>query len=793
MWSEKSNTVDSNSNYPSLIPNPSKSGGNILSLKRHAQPLKFHFLSEDELEEVPTQDDIGTTTNLASKAVGRQIKKWIHDCNEGHAKCVKAARTTWVPTRLLDLQFGDGTSVRLIDTRYEHTIGPYVTLSHCWGSDDLPGNRCLTTSADTVMLHQTKGIKISDMNSTNFEQAIDVARHINIRYIWIDSLCIVQGPGGNFHTEGQLMHKVYRNSYCNLAAADSANSRGGLFRRREPSDVFQGTFKGNGSSTIFGTTTWRIVAENLWEKELLETHIYTRGWVFQGRSVRFLSNEIICCSLILERMLSPRILHFSRNQIFWDCGMISACETFPSGLPLALDDAASNDRHWRGRLQESSSLAHPPISGIIDNSVEDFWISAVLRYTQCNLTNQVDKTKAIWSIAMLVREVWSEDYGVGVWALAVEEQLSWIVLDVNKSLRSIDLQWRLPSWSWTSVQGAVSLPTRKRQRGCYRVKGFDEEDICFRIKDGPRPMLETNPSYSFSHDVQLGMSKWRKAAEKMHGGALNTARSHSVPIIPHQDVAGDTDKLNIEAKSAPVTVPRDLEPELQSKSIAIKAPITPGTLHHEEKTGEYTFVVHLHDKSAAQVTATSNSSNAIVATESSTLVASKITLTAYPDSPPELSDFSPNLSYILVLTARIHIATDSIYDYDSDNEPELELPQTYSGTGLLITPTTHYLQQHHGFPADTAAVETKIAETKDAWKLENAKKDLEGLKTWIGELGREGHWRRTGMVKFEGWSEEAWDDVMGCGIKEVMWAQRGDGRGGRKKYPEGWGTEFWLD
>jgi hypothetical protein len=138
MSSEKSNTVDSNSNYPSLIPNPSKSGGNILSLKRHAQPLKFHFLSEDELEEVPTQDDIGTTTNLASKAVGRQIKKWIHDCNEGHAKCVKAARTTWVPTRLLDLQFGDGTSVRLIDTRYEHTIGPYVTLSHCWGSDDLP-------------------------------------------------------------------------------------------------------------------------------------------------------------------------------------------------------------------------------------------------------------------------------------------------------------------------------------------------------------------------------------------------------------------------------------------------------------------------------------------------------------------------------------------------------------------------------------------------------------------------------------------------------------------------------
>lgn len=78
------------------------------------------------------------------------------------------------------------------------------------------------------------------------------------------------------------MHKVYRNSYCNLAAAGSKDSQGGLFRDREPSDVLPGRYKGDGSSSIFGTTGWRIFPENLWQAELLGTSIYKRGGVFQG-------------------------------------------------------------------------------------------------------------------------------------------------------------------------------------------------------------------------------------------------------------------------------------------------------------------------------------------------------------------------------------------------------------------------------------------------------------------------------------------------------------------------------
>src|SRR6266576_3348812 len=100
-----------------------------------------------------------------------------------------------------------------------------------------------------------------------------------------------------------------------------------------------------------------------------------------------------------ERMLAPRILHFTKHQIFWDCAEMSSCETLPSGLPQALDRAATSDRHWRGRLLESRSLGYVPVAGANDDSIEHFWNSAVRRYTSCDLTKGSDKLIAIWGIA----------------------------------------------------------------------------------------------------------------------------------------------------------------------------------------------------------------------------------------------------------------------------------------------------------------------------------------------------------------------------------------------------------
>jgi hypothetical protein len=268
-------TFRQNSSTPNL-PSFSK----VSNLPARPATYRFHLVPEHKMGHIPTDYELSPTTDISSKS-GNQVKIWIDECSRNHPNCVRKAETIWVPTRLLDLQFGDLNSVRLVITAIEHTTGPYITLSHCWGLPT-PDNSFLTTQGEKVLEYTIKGIKIADL-SVNFQQAIGIARFMGIRYMWIDSLCIIQGPQSDFLTEGQLMHKVYRYSYCNLAAADAVDSRGGFFRSRNPADILPGRYQGDGSSAMFGTTTWRIMPEDLWEVELLNSSIYTRGWVFQGK------------------------------------------------------------------------------------------------------------------------------------------------------------------------------------------------------------------------------------------------------------------------------------------------------------------------------------------------------------------------------------------------------------------------------------------------------------------------------------------------------------------------------
>jgi len=80
------------------------------------------------------------------------------------------------------------------------------------------------------------------------------------------------------------MHKVYRNSYCNIAAADAKDSTGGLFRERVPRGELLATLDAPENSALFGKQRWRVVRSDIWEHGLLKRPLYTRGWVYQGRS-----------------------------------------------------------------------------------------------------------------------------------------------------------------------------------------------------------------------------------------------------------------------------------------------------------------------------------------------------------------------------------------------------------------------------------------------------------------------------------------------------------------------------
>lgn len=104
---------------------------------------------------------------------------------------------------------------------------PYATLSHCWG--DINILRLLKSNVEN--LH--KDIAITDI-CLSFRQAMYTAYTLGLRYIWIDSLCIIQDDSQDWLTEASKMADIYKHAVLNIAASSARNGNEGCFRDRDP-------------------------------------------------------------------------------------------------------------------------------------------------------------------------------------------------------------------------------------------------------------------------------------------------------------------------------------------------------------------------------------------------------------------------------------------------------------------------------------------------------------------------------------------------------------------------------
>lgn len=237
----------------------------------------------------------------------------MRQCTENHVRCNAIRPERWAPTRLLNLGSPGHLYVRLIESADSNSSNqPYATLSHCWGQN-LP----IRTLPENIQEYY-KGIPYSELPKT-FKDAIGVARSLSIRYLWVDSLCIIQDHE-DWSYEAAQMSKVYRYGFINIAATGAADSTEGCHYERTPSSIQPTTFTIEWSnSQVHGSKNYQVVPESdLWPRKLLDEPLNVRGWVLQ------------------ERILAPRVLHFGRKQLFWECREAVACETYHRGFPPSI-------------------------------------------------------------------------------------------------------------------------------------------------------------------------------------------------------------------------------------------------------------------------------------------------------------------------------------------------------------------------------------------------------------------------------------------------------------------------
>jgi hypothetical protein len=127
----------------------------------------------------------------------------------------------------LDLDTGDDVSIKLVTTASLNTRPPYTALSYCWGGK---GEFKLLRSNFEELL---KGTYIHRLPKT-IQDAIKVTRRLNFRYLWVDSLCILQDSSEDWAREATTMKDVYGNCALSIAALGAANCDEGLFSHRDP-------------------------------------------------------------------------------------------------------------------------------------------------------------------------------------------------------------------------------------------------------------------------------------------------------------------------------------------------------------------------------------------------------------------------------------------------------------------------------------------------------------------------------------------------------------------------------
>jgi hypothetical protein len=170
------------------------------SYLRLAQLTHLSWFSDMNAEIVTQVKD----NNTRGPECWNQVLEWYQMCLDHHTECRLAGSDkdnptvlgdvethdhehpdNYYPTRLLDLGIDDNEHVRLCISAHENLNDPYATLSHCWCDAH---NLKVTTS--TLASFQQR-ISISCLPKT-FAEGIEVARRLKIRYLWIDSLYILQ-------------------------------------------------------------------------------------------------------------------------------------------------------------------------------------------------------------------------------------------------------------------------------------------------------------------------------------------------------------------------------------------------------------------------------------------------------------------------------------------------------------------------------------------------------------------------------------------------------------------------
>ncbi|KAE8441022.1 hypothetical protein EG329_006086 [Mollisiaceae sp. DMI_Dod_QoI] len=197
-----------------------------------------------------------------------------------------------LPKRVINIGSASKDAIRLVETSSIQSA--YIALSHCWG-----GHQPIKTTSSSLAQMQAN-IEWSDLSRV-FQDAIIVARRLDIEWIWIDSLCIIQDSKVDWQVESAKMCDYYSNAYLTISASSSKNGTVPFLQERGSQWQTQ--------KFPFSCTDGR-------EVEILARRHTGSSMAQLVEDLSPLASRARCWQ---ENVLSTRVLHYAQSELIFEC------------------------------------------------------------------------------------------------------------------------------------------------------------------------------------------------------------------------------------------------------------------------------------------------------------------------------------------------------------------------------------------------------------------------------------------------------------------------------------------
>lgn len=371
-------------------------------------------------------------------------QNWLSDC-AGHQQCRRVG--SFMPSRVLDVTTPSLPKLVSRDSIPSSKDRTYSTLSYVWGT----AQPYVLTSHSEGALRQ--GIDCALLPQT-VQDAIHVVSRLNIRYLWVDALCIMQDSLDDKAKELPQMANIYRCSALTISAASANSSSEGFLKRpvvlfypeMPPMRLPLGTKDDKEIHFMLGHPHESVPGGE---------PIFSRAWTCQ------------------EQLLSHRTLLFERDGVAWEC--LEHRATYKGTTPV--EDTQSILR-----------LCNPSIT-VDKQAIYERWHSIRMDYCNRDLSFLGDKLNAIAALASEISRSTGWTYLAGLWQEQIIDELLWCYVNpkatwdrslsdypILRSPKARASEAVAPSWSWASVtEGPVYYTDTESKRDVFEFRMLDCE------------------------------------------------------------------------------------------------------------------------------------------------------------------------------------------------------------------------------------------------------------------------------------------------------------------------------